>query len=300
MTHNSGLPTSPSFRAWIAAIRPKTLPAGILPVMVGSAAAYQDNGFAVIPALIALVCAILIQILTNFINEIYDFRKGADTAERLGPLRTVANGIISESMMMKASILVATVTFALGLWLVWIAGWAILLIGLLSLLMAWAYTGGPYPLAYKGLGEIFVILFFGIAAVMGTYYAQTGYWSYDTLFLALPLGLLSSNLLSINNIRDRETDSKAQKRTIATRIGRKNAELVLEMQTLLSYVFPIILYFRGYSYAILLPLLTLPIAVIMLKSVKSRDGRELNISLQDSAKLLVIFGLVLTIGVLLS
>ncbi len=300
MTHNSGLPTSPSFRAWIAAIRPKTLPAGILPVMVGSAAAYHDNGFAVIPALIALVCAILIQILTNFINEIYDFRKGADTAERLGPLRTVANGIISESMMMKASILVATVTFALGLWLVWIAGWAILLIGLLSLLMAWAYTGGPYPLAYKGLGEIFVILFFGIAAVMGTYYAQTGYWSYDTLFLALPLGLLSSNLLSINNIRDRETDSKAQKRTIATRIGRKNAELVLDMQTLLSYVFPIILYFRGYSYPILLPLLTLPIAVIMLKSVKSRDGRELNISLQDSAKLLVIFGLVLTIGVLLS
>ncbi len=300
MTHNSGLPTSPSFRAWIAAIRPKTLPAGILPVMVGSAAAYHDNGFAVIPALIALVCAILIQILTNFINEIYDFRKGADTAERLGPLRTVANGIISESMMMKASILVATVTFALGLWLVWIAGWAILLIGLLSLLMAWAYTGGPYPLAYKGLGEIFVILFFGIAAVMGTYYAQTGYWSYDTLFLALPLGLLSSNLLSINNIRDRETDSKAQKRTIATRIGRKNAELVLDMQTLLSYVFPIILSFRGYSYPILLPLLTLPIAVIMLKSVKSRDGRELNISLQDSAKLLVIFGLVLTIGVLLS
>ncbi len=300
MTHNSGLPTSPSFRAWIAAIRPKTLPAGILPVMVGSAAAYHDNGFAVIPALIALVCAILIQILTNFINEIYDFRKGADTAERLGPLRTVANGIISESMMMKASILVATVTFALGLWLVWIAGWAILLIGLLSLLMAWAYTGGPYPLAYKGLGEIFVILFFGIAAVMGTYYAQTGYWSYDTLFLALPLGLMSSNLLSINNIRDRETDSKAQKRTIATRIGRKNAELVLNMQTLLSYVFPIILSFRGYSYPILLPLLTLPIAVIMLKSVKSRDGRELNISLQDSAKLLVIFGLVLTIGVLLS
>jgi 1,4-dihydroxy-2-naphthoate octaprenyltransferase len=300
MTHNSGLPTSPSFRAWIAAIRPKTLPAGILPVMVGSAAAYHDNGFAVIPALIALVCAILIQILTNFINEIYDFRKGADTAERLGPLRTVANGIISESMMMKASILVATVTFALGLWLVWIAGWVILLIGLLSLLMAWAYTGGPYPLAYKGLGEIFVILFFGIAAVMGTYYAQTGYWSYDTLFLALPLGLLSSNLLSINNIRDRETDSKAQKRTIATRIGRKNAELVLDMQTLLSYVFPIILSFRGYSYPILLPLLTLPIAVIMLKSVKSRDGRELNISLQDSAKLLVIFGLVLTIGVLLS
>ena len=300
MTHNSGLPTSPSFRAWIAAIRPKTLPAGILPVMVGSAAAYHDNGFAFIPALIALVCAILIQILTNFINEIYDFRKGADTAERLGPLRTVATGIISESMMMKASILVATVTFALGLWLVWIAGWAILLIGLLSLLMAWAYTGGPYPLAYKGLGEIFVILFFGIAAVMGTYYAQTGYWSYDTLFLALPLGLLSSNLLSINNIRDRETDSKAQKRTIATRIGRKNAELVLDMQTLLSYVFPIILSFRGYSYPILLPLLTLPIAVIMLKSVKSRDGRELNISLQDSAKLLVIFGLVLTIGVLLS
>lgn len=300
MTHNSGLPTITSFSAWIAAIRPKTLPAGILPVMVGSAAAYHDNGFALIPALIALVCAVLIQILTNFINEIYDFRKGADTEERLGPLRTVANGIISESMMMKASILVASVTFVLGLWLVWISGWAILVIGLLSLLMAWAYTGGPYPLAYKGLGEIFVILFFGIAAVMGTYYAQMGDWSFDTMLLALSIGLLSSNLLSINNIRDIETDIKAQKRTIATRIGRKNAETVLRLQTLLSYVFPIILFVRGYSYPIFLPLLTLPLALIMLVRVKSRQGRELNVSLQDSAKLLVVFGLMLTIAIVFS
>ncbi len=298
--NDSGSHISHSVNGWIAAIRPKTLPAGILPVMVGSAAAYHDNGFAYLPALLALVCAILIQILTNFINEIYDFRKGADTAERLGPLRTVASGIISETVMVKASILVASVTFALGLWLVWISGWVILLIGLLSLLMAWAYTGGPYPLAYKGLGEVFVILFFGIAAVMGTYYVQIGDWSFDTLLLALSLGLLSSNLLSINNIRDIKTDIKAQKRTIATRIGRKNAETVLGFQTLLSYIFPIILYFRGFSYPIVLPLLTLPLALTLLKNVKIRQGKELNVSLQDSAQLLVIFGLMLTIAIVFS
>lgn len=288
-----------SLKPWILAIRPKTLPAGILPVIVGSALAYHDGVFSLLPVSIALICAVLIQILTNFINEIYDFRKGADTKERLGPTRTVASGIITERTMIRASVYVAVLTFALGMVLVFIAGIPILIIGLLSLIMAWAYTGGPYPLAYKGLGEIFVLLFFGIAAVCGTYFAQSGLWTLPALLTSLSLGLLSANLLSINNIRDIETDIKAHKMTIATRVGRKNAELLLTIQTVISYIPLFILLFRGYNFFILLPILSLPFAFRVLRSVKNGIGKELNYSLQLSASLLLLFGILLAIGLLL-
>jgi len=288
-----------SLKPWILAIRPKTLPAGILPVIVGSALAYHDGVFSLLPASIALICAVLIQILTNFINEIYDFRKGADTNERLGPTRTVASGIITEQTMIRASVYVAMLTFALGMVLVYLSGIPILIIGLLSLIMAWAYTGGPYPLAYKGLGEIFVLLFFGIAAVCGTYFAQSGLWTLPALLTSLSLGLLSANLLSINNIRDIETDIKAHKMTIATRVGRKNAELLLTIQTVISYIPLFILLFRGYNFFILLPILSLPFAFRVLRSVKNGIGKELNYSLQLSASLLLLFGILLAIGLLL-
>lgn len=290
---------SVSLKSWILAIRPKTLPAGILPVIVASALAFHDGVFALLPSLIALVCAVLIQILTNFINEIYDFRKGADTKERLGPTRTVASGIITEKTMLRASFIIALLTFGLGMILVSISGFPILIIGILSLIMAWAYTGGPYPLAYKGLGEIFVILFFGIAAVCGTYYAQSGLWAVPAFLTSLSLGLLSANLLSINNIRDIETDIKANKLTIATRVGRKHAEFLLVIQTLLGYVPLFLLLLWGYSFYILLPILSLPFAFRVLRSVKNGTGKELNYSLQLSASLLLFFGLLLTLGLLL-
>ena len=289
-----------SFHAWVAAIRPKTLPAGILPVIVGSACAYHEGHFSTVPALLALVCAVLIQIITNFVNEVYDFRKGADTDERLGPMRTVASGIIPEAIMVRAAIVVAIITFTLGLWLVILSGPIIFIIGIVSLIMAWAYTGGPYPLAYKGLGEIFVILFFGLAAVMGTYYVQAGQWSSDTFVLGIALGLLSANLLSINNIRDIDTDQKAQKRTVATRIGRKNAEKVIMAQTFVPFIIPVYLFTEVSSFAILLPLCTLPYAVKMLRSMNKRQGAALNQSLQDSAKVLVIYGILLAVGLILA
>lgn len=141
------------------AIRPKTLPAGAVPVVLGSALAAVHGSFKPLPALVALLCALGIQVATNFINEIYDFRKGADTAERLGPTRTVAAGLISEATMIRVSALLVGTVFCMGMYLVFIAGWQILLIGLLSLLFAWAYTGGPYPIAYSGLGDLFVLFF---------------------------------------------------------------------------------------------------------------------------------------------
>ena len=286
-------------RAWLLAVRPKTLPAGALPVLAASALAFHDGVFQALPASIALVCAILIQILTNFVNEVYDFRKGADTKERLGPTRTVASGIISEKSMVNASLFVAIITFLLGLVLVFIAGYPILMIGLLSLLMAWAYTGGPYPLAYKGLGEIFVVLFFGIAAVCGTYFAQSGVWSLSSLWVALSLGFLSANLLSVNNIRDIETDIKANKLTVATRLGRKNAESLLTVQIVLAYVPIILMYFSDYGLAILLPLLSIPLAINLILSVKKGNGSELNASLQLSAVLLTLFGVLVSVGLVL-
>lgn len=161
-----------AFQAWMLAIRPKTLPAGAMPVVIGSALAAADGVFRPLPALVALICALGIQIATNFINEIYDFRKGADTAERLGPTRTVAAGIITEQTMTRVSISLGVSVFVLGLYLVAIGGWPILLIGVLSLLFAWAYTGGPFPIAYSGLGDVFVFIFFGLVAVGGTYYVQ--------------------------------------------------------------------------------------------------------------------------------
>lgn len=286
-------------QAWLLAIRPKTLPAGALPVIVASSLAYHDGVFQPLPAFIALLCAIMIQILTNFINEVYDYRKGADTKERLGPTRTVASGIISEQKMVKASVLVAVLTFVLGMVLVYVAGMPILMIGLVSLLMAWAYTGGPFPLAYKGLGEIFVILFFGVAAVCGTYYAQSGVWSLSSLWVAFSLGLLSANLLSVNNIRDIETDVKAQKRTMATRLGRNNAELLLTIQIILAYLPLLLLYFKNYGLVTLLPFLSIPLAVSLIISVKKGNGIELNASLQKSAVLLTVFAVLLTIGFVL-
>ena len=233
-------------------------------------------------------------------NEVYDFRKGADTNERLGPLRTVACGIIPETIMVRAAIIVAAITFMLGLWLVMISSPIILVIGIVSLIMAWAYTGGPYPLAYKGLGEVFVVLFFGLAAVMGTYYVQAGKWSAITFALGLGLGLLSANLLSINNIRDIDTDRKAQKHTVATRIGRKYAERMIVMQTLVPYIILVYLFSEGYSFAILLPFCSLPFAFMMFSSMNKRQGSALNQSLQDSAKLLVIYGVLLAIGLILA
>ena len=195
-TAETTLPIPSSLQAWMLAIRPKTLPAGAVPVILGSALAATAGRFRMFPALVALICALGIQVATNFINEIYDFRKGADTAERLGPTRTVAAGIISEKTMIQVSVVLLGTVFLLGLYLVYTAGWPILLIGMLSLLFAWAYTGGPYPIAYSGLGDVFVFIFFGLVAVAGTYYVQALSLSFPVLLavslvVCRPLRILS-------------------------------------------------------------------------------------------------------------
>jgi 1,4-dihydroxy-2-naphthoate octaprenyltransferase len=289
------MPTS-SFQIWVAATRPRTLAAAVVPVALGTALAFADGKASPVAAAIALVCALLIQIATNFINELYDFRKGADTHERLGPLRAVAAGLITEAQMKRASIAVLGLAFVLGLFLVAIGGWPILAIGLASIFFAWAYTGGPYPLAYNGLGDVFVFIFFGLVAVCGTYYAQTLSLTWEAAVVALVPAALATNILGVNNLRDIPTDAKVGKRTLAVRIGAKAARALYYALTVMAFAVPLMLFGLGYKWPVLVSLLLLPVAVQLCIQVSQSEGKALNVCLAGTAKLLVLFGVVLTVG----
>ncbi|NTV06298.1 MAG: 1,4-dihydroxy-2-naphthoate polyprenyltransferase [Chlorobiaceae bacterium] len=281
------------------AIRPKTLPAGAVPVVLGSALAAADGQFRLLPALVALICALGIQVATNFINEIYDFRKGADTADRLGPTRTVAAGIISEKTMIKVSALLAGGVFFLGLYLVYTAGWPIFIIGVLSLLFAWGYTGGPYPIAYSGLGDLFVFLFFGLVAVGGTYYVQAHDLDFPVLLAAVAPGSFSVNILLVNNIRDITTDRKVGKMTLPARIGGGWARRLYIALTVLAYLVPCLLWLNHYSIWGLLSLLSAPLAYRMISELYTSEGRELNHVLAGTGKLMTLHGLLFSAGLLI-
>ncbi|ABB24372.1 1,4-dihydroxy-2-naphthoate polyprenyltransferase [Pelodictyon luteolum] len=285
--------------AWFLAIRPKTLPAGAVPVIVGSAMAAADGAFSPLPAFIALVCALGIQVATNFINEIYDFRKGADTAERLGPTRTVAAGLIAEKTMIRVSIALLSAVFLLGLYLVFLAGWPILIVGLFSMLFAWAYTGGPRPIAYSGLGDLFVFIFFGLVAVGGSYYVQALSLSLPVFIAAAAPGAFSVNILLCNNIRDIDTDRGVGKMTLPARIGARWARRIYLILTALAYLVPFALTSFGYSPWSLLSLLSIPLAVTMLRALYGSEGRELNAVLAGTGKLMTIYGALFSAGLLI-
>jgi 1,4-dihydroxy-2-naphthoate octaprenyltransferase len=208
---------------WMEATRPRTLPAAISPVLVATALALRDGGFDATAALICLVFALLIQIGTNFANDYYDFVKGADTAERVGPRRAVASGLIAPVVMKRAMIAVFCVAFFTGLSLLSYGGWPLLVIGVASIVCGIAYTGGPYPLGYNGLGDVFVFVFFGLVAVGATYFVQTGRIWGEILLVGAGVGALATNILVVNNYRDVETDTKAGKRTLVVRFGRRFA-----------------------------------------------------------------------------
>ncbi|NTW51095.1 MAG: 1,4-dihydroxy-2-naphthoate polyprenyltransferase [Chlorobiaceae bacterium] len=289
-------PKPSAVQAWMLAIRPKTLPAGAVPVVLASALAFADGVFKPLPALIALVCALGIQIATNFINEIYDFRKGADTSDRLGPTRTVAAGIISEKTMIRVSASLAASVFLLGLFLVAIGGWPILLVGMLSLLFAWAYTGGPFPIAYSGLGDVFVFIFFGLVAVGGTYFVQSLTLPLTVLVAAAAPGALSVNILLVNNIRDIETDRKVGKMTLPARIGAPAARRIYVFLTVLAYLVPLYMVGIGYSLWCLLCLLSIPLAIGMVQDLYRSEGRELNKVLAGTGKVLTVHGALFSAG----
>lgn len=276
---------------WLEAARPKTLPAAVIPVLVGSALALRVGAFDWRPASLCLVFALLVQIGTNFANDYSDFLKGADREDRLGPRRAVASGLVSARTMAAATGLTFLAAFVAGLSLTIWGGWVLLPIGLLSLLFGWAYTAGPYPLAYHGLGDVFVFVFFGLVAVGGTTYVMTRAVDATVLLAAVPVGLLATNILVVNNYRDMETDARAGKRTTVVRFGRGFARAQYALSFAIAYAVPGVLALVRQSPLLALPLVSVPLALPLVRELAASDGGPaLNALLARTAKALLVFG----------
>lgn len=228
-------------RIWFEATRPRTLPAAVAPVLVGTALAWRADSFVWPAALACLGFALLIQIATNFANDYYDFVKGADTAERVGPRRAVASGLVKPGTMKLVTAATFAAAFLVGLCLLPYGGWPLLVIGIASVVCGYAYTGGPYPLGYNGLGDIFVFIFFGLIAVGATAFVQTGAVTADLWIAGAGVGGLAANILVVNNYRDVETDQKAGKRTLVVRFGRPAARLQFVAAHALAALTPLLL-----------------------------------------------------------
>ena len=289
-------------RAWILAARPATLPAAVVPVLVGAAAVLAD-GAQLRPFVLAmtLVCAVLIQIGTNFANDYSDFVRGADTEARLGPVRVTASGLMTREEVRSGIIVAFGLAVLIGLYLAWIGGWPIIAIGILSVASGLAYTGGPFPTGYHGLGDLFVFVFFGVVAVTGTAFLQTGEWSLIALFLSIPVGLLATNILVVNNLRDLATDIAAGKRTLATRIGERATRTQYVLFCVAAFLVPAVGAFQHAAPWLLLPFLSAPLAIVLVRKVAGGvAGRELNPVLERSGQLLLVFGVLLAIGAALT
>lgn len=286
-----------SFRAWVLAARPPTLFAAVVPVLVGTACAASAGSFRLLPALAAMAGALLLQIAANFANDVFDYEKGADTAERLGPLRAVQAGLLTPESVRRGLWLTLALSLLVGVYLTAVAGPAIVVIGLASMLAAVAYTGGPYPLGYHGLGDVFVMLFFGFVAVGGTAFVQTGEVTPLALWAAVPVGALATAILVVNNLRDRETDERAGKRTLAVRLGERGALLEYAGLVAAAYAVPVTLFATGRAgLTALAPLVTLPLGVALVRAVARERGRALNPLLKRTALLLFAHGALFALG----
>ena len=286
--------------AWATAVRPKTLAAAVVPVAVGSAVAQDVGSFAPGPALAALVGALLIQVGTNFANDVYDAEKGADTADRLGPTRAVASGMLSPTQVKRGMAVVFGLAVAVGCYLTSVVGWEIFALGLVCIAAGIAYTGGPFPLAYNGLGDVFVMVFFGFVAVAGTTYVQLGSVSGLALIAAVPVGTLATALLVVNNVRDEATDASVGKRTLVVLLGRRFATAEYFAMLIAAYLVPALLLAGGnFEPTILLPWLTAPLAVKLFARLRRETGPALNDVLAGTAKLLLLFGVLFAVGLTL-
>ncbi len=285
-------------QAWILAARPKTLTAALAPVVAGTGLAAFHGVFAPLPALAALIGAVFIQIGTNFANDYYDFVRGGDTDARVGPIRVTQAGILPPATVKRGMYAVLGAALFVGVYLVWVAGWPIVWIGLSSVACAVFYTGGPFPLAYHGLGDVFVFVFFGLVAVSGTFFVQGLYWPPDVWIAGAALGTLNTAILVVNNLRDIDTDTVAGKRTLAVRLGATGTKIEYVLMLLVAVVAPVIGW-RVYEWpvATLAALLVAPLAVAPLKKVLGfADPRELLPALGETARIVAIYGVLLGAG----
>lgn len=285
---------------WLLAIRPATLTAAVAPVLVGSAVAARAGGFRLGPAVAALVGAMLLQIGANLANDVDDFERGADTDARRGPTRVTQSGLLTATQVRAAEWLAFALAALVGAYLVAVAGWPIALLGLAAIAAGWAYTGGPWPLGYHGLGDVCVFLFFGIAAVVGTAYVQTGGWETLALIAALPVGALITAILVVNNTRDADTDRLAGKRTLAVRLGSGAGRIEYALLLGLAYAVPLMLWRSSNASAwVLLPLATLPLAIRRVADMaRARDGAAFNTLLGATAQLQLLFAALFAAGLL--
>jgi 1,4-dihydroxy-2-naphthoate polyprenyltransferase len=289
-------------RIWLMAARPRTLPAAIAPVLVGTSLAGFAHVFHPLRFIAALLGAIFIQVGTNLSNDYSDARRGADTEDRLGPVRVTAGGLVPPRQVLIATAVSFGVAVLAGIYLIVVAGWLLLLVGAASILAGVLYTGGPRPYGYEGLGEVFVFLFFGIVAVAGSYFVQTKHLHWEAFALAVPVGLLAAAILVVNNFRDIDTDRRAGKRTLAVRLGRERTRDMFAVIVYLAYVLvPVTWIFGPLKAWVLLPWLSLPGAAPLVRLVRNRtDGPSLNQALAQTGMLQLAFCMLLSAGVLLS
>ncbi|MFO7525783.1 MAG: 1,4-dihydroxy-2-naphthoate polyprenyltransferase [Ignavibacteriaceae bacterium] len=286
--------------SWFLAARPKTLLAAVVPVMVGSSLAIYSGYFFLPYSIVALLCSVLIQIGTNYTNDLYDYLKGSDTKERKGPLRVLSAGLISVNEMKLGITIVFLITFLSGLYLVYAAGWIVLVIGIISIIAGLAYTAGPFPLAYNGLGDVFVFLFFGIVGTMGTYYLHHQEFTMLSFLISLPVGALITNILVVNNFRDIEEDRTVGKKTLAVILGNTFSKIEFYILLIISFVVPLLLFFYyNFTYWIFLPYLSLPVAILLIKMLNEYKGTELNKTLDLTAKFSALYGLLFSIGIII-
>ena len=292
MKHNQHL------RVLFLAVRPKTLSAAIAPVMIGTTMAYAGGQGHAGAAFAALAGALLIQIGTNFANDYFDYIKGADTEERLGPVRVTQSGQVRSKTMLWNFVMVFGLATLVGIYLVFRGGWPIVIIGILSIASGILYTGGPWPLGYMGLGDLFVLIFFGPVAVGGTFYVQTLEITPVVIIAGLGPGLLATALLAVNNLRDEPTDKKVGKLTLAVRFGTTFARAEYLVAIVFSAVIPFILAFwtETHWYACISALIIFPGFSSIRQIISGVKGRELNITLASTGKLILIYGILFSLG----
>lgn len=297
MTRQSAI----NWQAWGLAIRPRTLPAAAAGVVMGSALAWADGWFRLDAFLACLGAALLLQIGSNLANDVFDFERGTDTPERLGPTRVTQAGLLTPSQVKAGMGGVFGLAAVLGLYLAWLGGWPIILIGIAAILAAIAYTGGPFPLGYHGLGDLFVFLFFGLASVAGTYYVQAGSVSASAWWMTLPPGLIITAILVVNNLRDIDNDRKGGKHTLAVRIGEQATKIEYGICMALAYlVLPLAALLGIIPWLSLLAWLSLPLAYQSMRVVLTQKGRPLNAALAGTGQTALVFSLLFWVGLVLS
>lgn len=289
-----------SIHAWILAARPKTLTGAITPVIIGIALAHMDNKFSWIPAAVCILFACLMQIAANFINDLFDFLKGTDREDRLGPERACAQGWISAQAMKTGIAITVALACLVGSLLLFYAGWQLIIVGVLCVVFAFLYTTGPYPLSYNGWGDLLVIVFFGFVPVGGTYYVQALTWTMDVTIASLVCGLIVDTLLVVNNYRDRDADLRSGKRTVVVRFGEPFGRYLYLMLGLVASWLCLWFAIDGHIYAAILPQLYL-IAHLRTweRMVKIHSGKKLNSILGETSRNMLLFGLLSSIGLIL-